>query len=147
MILIDDNKTVIAGEALRVIAELAMVVDRLVLELSDKKHVGLTYDDLVERFASVVYAVQGARGDSNDISPQEILDKVKLKELFPEDFWKTFGSSSSKSKKSSSGKISENSASDMLAEAMAKLNRTKKDVMSDDAPKKKKKKNKNKKKD
>jgi len=152
MILIDDKKTIIAGEALKVMAELGMVVDRLLLELADKDRVGLTYEELVDRFQSMILNIKKVRGNREDVTPQDIFENTALKELFPEDFFQTFaarndsGGLGRRDGSSTSRSESNTSASDLLKEAMEKLNRTKAAAASKEEPKKKKKK-KNKKKD
>jgi hypothetical protein len=132
MILIDDNKTVIAGEALKVMAELALVLDRLMLELGNKGNMNMDYDEIMDRFIKLTYRIKEARGDMEDAIPQEVLKEHSLKDLFPEDFFEIFGNmpgqnlgkkgrASSQRSKNTSGKSSE----DMLKEAMAKLNKAK----------------------
>jgi hypothetical protein len=138
MILIDDNKTIIAGEALKVMTELALVVDRLMLELDNKDNIGMSYDDLIDRFIKLVYKIKKARRGKTDVLPQEILNENSLKELFPEDFFKVFGNMpNGKSQKRSDRRENEKSSEDMLKEAMAKLNKSKKEMKAS-KPKKKK---------
>ena len=128
MILIDDNRTVIAGEALKVMTEIALVLDRLFEEISGRRSAAtnkLDYDTLRKRFDDLLDAVAEIR-DNEDLSPQEVYKHGKLEKLFPEDFFQSakagwgagsseLGSSQRKSRK----------ADDMLKEAMKKLEEAK----------------------
>jgi hypothetical protein len=125
MILIDDKKTVIAGEALKVMVELALVVDRLALELEGKKGLASDYDELIDRFINLVYRIKKSRKGKADVLPQEILDNNSIKDLFPEEFFEVFGNMPGESNNSSSFNTSK-SSKEMLEEAMAKLNKAKK---------------------
>jgi hypothetical protein len=141
MILIDDNKTVIAGEALKVMAELAVLLDRLALELESKDAINLKYDDIVNRFTRLVYNIKETRNGEIDVVPREILKNNSLKDIFPEDFFNFFNKGSRKTKdNSSTGKSSE----EMLKEAMAKLNKAGENLKNTEVKKKKKKKKKKK---
>jgi hypothetical protein len=137
MILIDDKKTIIAGEALKVMAELGMVVDRLLLELSNKGEQDLEYEELLDRFEKMLLLIKKVRGSRDDMSPQEVFYNAELKDIFPEDFFKSFhGMETSGPSGQSRAEDSQKDASELLKEAMAKLNKSK------EKAKKKKKKNK-----
>lgn len=145
MILIDNEKTVIAGDAVKVLSEIAAVLDRLILEIASKNG-GPTYDEVQEKFAKLMDIVVDVRGTRKDFNPEEIIEDGKIQRLFKEEFFNLINRqpeprrdrSGSRSSKSDSG-----DAEDMLERAMRKLNEAKKQ----DTPKKKKKSKKNKKDD
>jgi len=140
MILIDKNKTIIAGEALAVVAELGAILDRLLLELEGKSQIDLSYEELLDRFFKTVLTIKKIRGNRSDISPQEILENGDYKDLFPEDFYNIFNAEKRLGDRSNPGSDS-TEASKLLEEAMARLQKIKKESV-DSTPNKKSKKTK-----
>lgn len=121
MLLIDKEKTVIAGEALVVITELAAVLDRLVYEITEKKASGtIQYDHVIKKFMSLVAEVRDVRGDETDLNPHELIASGRLTKLFPEDFFNLSDNGLFRDS-SESKNISSDDASNALKKAMDKL--------------------------
>ncbi len=129
MIMSGKKTTVITGEASLIITELAAILDRIISEISTKSsQVGteIEYDRMVEKFINIVQAVREIREEDPDMHPQAIIDSGLLDKAFTENFFnlketrrvKDISSETDLQRKASS-------ASDMLAEAMAKLNKAK----------------------
>lgn len=159
MILIDDKKTVIAGDAVKVLTEIAAVLDRLISEIAGKTN-GPTYEEIYDKFDELMDIVQDIRGTREEFNPEEIVSDGKVQALFKETFFDLIGgtplSAGGKKRSYKEEAKNESSAEDMLERAMRKLQEQKDNIVkvdtsdSDepnepDEPKKKKKKNKNKK--
>jgi hypothetical protein len=123
MILIDDKRTVIAGEALAILAEVAVLADRLIEELSANQALNINYEELQGRLFETITKVRKYRGPKKEISPNEILVELDLKDIFTEEVFHNF-SRAAKSRRTDTS--SSKSAEDMLKEAMKKLQKSKK---------------------
>lgn len=142
MILIDRDKTVIAGEASIILTEIAAVLDRLFVEVAGKRADAPKYDDLKDKFLHLLEVVEQTRGEHVDFNPQDIVDSPKVKALFHEEFFKEHKGSERRGRSSErrphTSEVSDAGAEDMLEAAMKKLE----DAKSSTEKKKKKKKNK-----
>jgi len=130
MILIDDEKTVIAGEAGRIMIELALVVDRFIHELDDKNHPELEYDKTFKKFMELLQKIRDITSKKSNMSPNDILKDPMLNKLFKDGPFVVDKGSRGKSNSSSS------SAEDLLKQAMDKLNKAKKKSKKDKKKKK-----------
>ena len=135
MIMIDERKTVIAGDAAKIITELATVIDRLIHEIVSKDGAKITYDELQDRFNTIIKEVKKVRGDNDDINPNELIASGKIREILPEEFF-DMGSNIN-----GSGPVDKIDATSLLQEALKKLGKAR----DKDKPSKKTKSKKNKK--
>lgn len=143
MIMSGKKTTVITGEASLIITELAAILDRIISEISTKSsQVGteLEYDKMIDKFINIVQAVREVREEDPDMHPQAIIDSGSLDKVFTENF---FNLKETRRVKDTSLETDlqrkASSASDMLAEAMAKLNKAKEAKETQEAKEAKKK--------
>jgi hypothetical protein len=137
MILIDGEKSIMAGEARVIITEMAATVDRFALELS-KSQSAITYDEIMEKFIDAVHKVKKLREKTN-ASPHEIDMDIIMNELF----------GGADSNLNMSKPLTESEAKRILNEMASKKNKEKSEEAEEaqeGKKKKKKKKKKNKKK-
>jgi len=132
MILIDGEKSIMAGEARVIITEMAATVDRFALELS-KSQGNITYDETVEKFIDAVHKVKKLREKTN-ASPHEIDMDVIMNELF----------GGADSNLNMSKPLTESEAKRILNEMASKKTKENSKEAQEDKKKKKKKKNKKK---
>jgi len=129
MIMIDDNKTVIAGEAIKIMTELATVLDRLLAEVSQKTGTPLEYEVILDRFMNLVSEVKEIRdAEGEEINPNQIIDSNKIRKIFPEEFFELRGHTTPRSGRGSekASKDNSKSTSALLKDAMRKLDEAKK---------------------
>jgi len=143
MVLVDDQKTVIAGEAGKVMVEMALIIDRFLLELEEKGgSKSINYDKAMKKFIALMAKVRAARIQKGaDMSPNDIMKIPEIKKMMDEGILSLVGVSPGSISGNSVSSMSSETAEDLLKQAMKKLEKSKA-LVKDKKKKKKNKKNK-----
>jgi len=72
MILIDEDKSIMAGDAKEILAELAATADRFFYEVEKETSGGISYDDLMSDFTRLIHKAKVLRKKGN-VSPNDLI--------------------------------------------------------------------------
>jgi len=92
MILLDDNTTMITGDAMTIVTELALAADRAFELLNKASNDPDLPKKQAKRFVKLVQNIRDIRTEINpsnpgDVGAKEILASGKLPEIYPEEFF------------------------------------------------------------